>query len=87
MPNLKPSTITKLNEHLAKGSCDMATLASGIKDESENENKNIVKVITKDDIKSSPNFPRRLISKRSGIKIKNYFFIIILEFMVLTKMH
>ena len=31
----------------------MATLASGIKDETENANKNIVKVITKDDIKSS----------------------------------
>ena len=53
MPSLKPSTISKLNEHLAKGSCDMATLASGIKDDSENKNKNIVKVITKDDIKNS----------------------------------
>ena len=53
MPSLEPSTISKLNEHLAKGSCDMATLASGIKDDRENENKNIVKVITKDDIKNS----------------------------------
>ena len=53
MPSLKPSTIIKLNEHLVKGSCDIATLASDIKDETENENENIVKVITKDDIKNS----------------------------------
>ena len=53
MPSLKPSTILKLNEHLVKGSCDIATLASDIKYETENENQNIVKVITKDDIKNS----------------------------------
>ena len=53
MPNLKPSTIIKLNKHLEKGSCDMATLASSIKNESENKNKNIVKVITKENIKFS----------------------------------
>ncbi len=53
MPSLKPSAIIKLNEHLEKGSCDMATLASSIKNESENKNKNIVKVITKENIKVS----------------------------------
>ena len=53
MPSLKPSTILKLNEHLRKGSCDIATLASSIKNKSENENKNVVKVITKDNIKTS----------------------------------
>ena len=53
MPNLKPSTIIKLNKHLERGSCDMATLASSIKNESENKNKNIVKVITKENIKVS----------------------------------
>ena len=46
----------------------MATLASSIKNESENKNKNIVKVITKDDIKSSPNFLLQLISKRSSTR-------------------
>ncbi|MFL2888042.1 MAG: 3-deoxy-manno-octulosonate cytidylyltransferase [Pelagibacteraceae bacterium] len=53
MPSLKPSTIVKLSQHLQKGSCDIATLASSIKDEKENKNKNVVKVITKDNIKIS----------------------------------
>ena len=87
MPNLKPSTIIKLNKHLEKGSCDMATLASSIKNESENKNKNIVKVITKENIKFSGPSKATDFQRDSGYLIKNYFFIIILEFMGLTKMH
>ena len=53
MPNLDPISIRILNYHLQKGLCDVATLASSIKEKNEITNENIVKVITKKNIEKT----------------------------------
>ena len=47
MPNLDPRTIQILSNYMKKNLCDIATLGSNFKDESEIENVNNVKVLTK----------------------------------------
>ena len=53
MPNLDPKNISFLNDYLNKGICDIVTLASSLKNTGEIEDKNIVKVITKNNIEKS----------------------------------
>ena len=53
MPNLDPNSILFLSDYLNKGLCDVATLASSVKTKDEIQNKNIVKVIAKDNIEKS----------------------------------
>ena len=50
MPNLNPDAIVKLNDYLKKGVCDIGTLGSLITNRNEIKNKNIVKVITKNNL-------------------------------------
>ncbi len=72
MPNLDSQDIINLNEYIKKNFCDMATLASSIKNKEEIENKNIVKVITRDNIEKSA-FSKALDFKRDLIDLKNKF--------------
>ncbi len=51
MPNLNSDAIVKLNNYLKKEQCDMVTLSSFFKNNDEIKDPNIVKVVTKDDIK------------------------------------
>jgi 3-deoxy-manno-octulosonate cytidylyltransferase (CMP-KDO synthetase) len=51
MPNLKPLSIIKLIQHMKKGVCDIATLASDLKGGQEMKEENICKVVSKEDIK------------------------------------
>ena len=44
MPNIKPKTISKLEKLMINNDCDIGTLASPIKDESEINDTNVVKV-------------------------------------------
>ena len=53
MPNLNSNAIIKLNHYMQRDLCDMATLASSIKNKDEIQNKNIVKVITNKNIEES----------------------------------
>ena len=53
MPNLDPKAIIYLANYLKKGLCDIGTLASSLKEGSEQHNKNIVKVITNENIEKS----------------------------------
>tara|TARA_Y100001970_G_scaffold286233_1_gene407903 strand:+ start:4202 stop:4948 length:747 start_codon:yes stop_codon:yes gene_type:complete len=69
MPNLKPETLMELRDYMLKGKCDIATLASSIKDNYEIDNENIVKVTVKDDIKKTRfshanDFNRKLINSK-----------------------
>ena len=52
-PMIDPKDIINLNNLMIKTNSDIGTLASEIKESSMLSNKNIVKVITKDDIKNS----------------------------------
>tara|TARA_Y100001970_G_C14012834_1_gene739390 strand:- start:125 stop:859 length:735 start_codon:yes stop_codon:yes gene_type:complete len=72
MPNLDPDSILFLSDYLKKGHCDVVTLASSIKDNNELKDKNIVKVITGNDIEKS-RFSEALDFKRSIDKTKNLF--------------
>ena len=53
MPNLNSKDIIKLKDYLSRKKCDIATLASGLEGEFEINNKNVVKVITKESIENS----------------------------------
>ena len=53
MPNLNSDAIVKLNNYLKKEQCDMVTLSSFFKNNDEIKDSNIVKVVTKDDIKKN----------------------------------
>ena len=53
MPNLDPKAIIYLANYLKKGLCDIGTLASSLNEGSEQHNKNIVKVITNENIEKS----------------------------------
>jgi 3-deoxy-manno-octulosonate cytidylyltransferase (CMP-KDO synthetase) len=46
MPNLNPDSIKELAIHMEKKICDIATLASHIKNEQEKKDPNVVKVFT-----------------------------------------
>ena len=51
MPNLNPSAIKNLVEHMKKNLCDIGTLASHIENNNEEKNLNVVKVVVDDYIK------------------------------------
>ncbi len=51
MPNIKPSSISKLVKFMNNSNCDIGTLASQIKDKNDITNPNIVKVKTKQNLK------------------------------------
>ena len=72
MPNLDTNAIIKLNEYMQKSICDIATLASSIKNKDEIQNKNIVKVITNKNIEKS-GFSEALDFKRDLINQKDEF--------------
>ena len=72
MPSLDPKEILFLNNYLNKGICDVVTLAAPIKNKNEIEDKNIVKVFAKDDLKKST-FSEALDFKRNVISDKNNF--------------
>ena len=72
MPNLDPNSILFLSDYLNKGLCDVVTLASSIKNKSEIEDRNVVKVITNNDIEKS-GFSEALDFKRSIDQTKNKF--------------
>ena len=59
MPNLSPEAIKDLATHMKKNLCDIATLASDIKNEQEREDSNVVKVLTSNEIKNK-NFSKAL---------------------------
>ena len=44
MPNIKPSSILKLEKLVRKNKCDIGTLAANIEDKNEIDNSNVVKV-------------------------------------------
>ena len=50
MPNIKPSSISKLEKLMRNNKCDLGTLASKIIDKSEIINSNVVKVHTEQDL-------------------------------------
>ena len=52
MPNIQPQAIKDLIIYMEKSQCDIGTLASEINSNSELENKDVVKVIVKDRLKS-----------------------------------
>tara|TARA_B100002052_G_scaffold263661_1_gene258981 strand:- start:23 stop:757 length:735 start_codon:yes stop_codon:yes gene_type:complete len=56
MPNLNTKDIIKLKDYLNKKKCDIATLASTLESQLEVNDKNIVKVITKESIENSDFF-------------------------------
>jgi len=51
MPNLNPQAIKDLAEHMKKNLCDVGTLASHVKDDSEQKDPNVVKVLVDNEIK------------------------------------
>ena len=69
MPNLDPKAIVQLSEYMKKEICDLATLASSIK-QSEIQDNNVVKVISKNDIKKS-GFSEAIDFKRDSINQKD----------------
>ena len=71
-PNLNPDSILFLSDYLNKGLCDVATLASSLNNKSEIEDKNVVKVVTNNDIEKS-GFSEALDFKRSIDQTKNKF--------------
>ena len=52
MPNLNPQAIKDLAEHMKKKLCDISTLASDIKNDNEEKDPNVVKVLVDKDIKN-----------------------------------
>ena len=72
MPNLDPNSILFLSDYLNKGLCDVATLASSLKNETEIADKNVVKVVTNNDIEKS-GFSQALDFKRAIDQTKNKF--------------
>ena len=50
MPNIKPSTISKLASQMRSNKCDIGTLASQLKDQKEFKNPNVVKVHTEKEL-------------------------------------
>jgi 3-deoxy-manno-octulosonate cytidylyltransferase (CMP-KDO synthetase) len=51
MPNLNPTAIEKLLEHMRKKTCDIGTLASDFENKKEKDDTNVCKVICDKDIK------------------------------------
>ena len=72
MPNLNPDSILFLSDYLNKGLCDVATLASSLNNKSEIEDKNVVKVVTNNDIEKS-GFSEALDFKRAIDQTKDKF--------------
>ena len=72
MPNLDPKEIISLSNYLNKNLCDVVTLAASIKNNDEIEDKNVVKVFTKEDLKKS-NFSEALDFQRNITSKQNNF--------------
>ncbi|MDC6482358.1 3-deoxy-manno-octulosonate cytidylyltransferase [Pelagibacteraceae bacterium] len=70
MPNLNPDTIKNLAAHMKKNLCDIATLASSIENNIEENDPNVVKVITDHEIKNKI-FSKALDFFRSSDKTLN----------------
>ena len=70
MPNIDPSDIKMLSNYMKEKLCDIATLASNFKDESEFKNINNVKVLTKDAL-SDGQFKIAVDFFRNNIALKN----------------
>ena len=51
MPNISPTAIKDLINYMSEGKCDIGTLASKIRSESELNDKNVVKVFVKEKLK------------------------------------
>ena len=52
MPNIAPETINNLIDYMKKGECEIGTLASEFSSNSELDDKNVVKVLVKEKMKS-----------------------------------
>jgi 3-deoxy-manno-octulosonate cytidylyltransferase (CMP-KDO synthetase) len=52
MPNLNPNVIKDLAEHMKKNLCDIGTLASSFKNNYEEKDPNVVKVLTDNNIEN-----------------------------------
>ena len=70
MPNLNPKEIIFLNNYLNRGLCDIVTLAAPLKS-NEVEDQNVVKVLTKQEMKkltfsSAIDFQRNITSKQNN---------------------
>ena len=70
MPNLNPDAIKNLAAHMQKNLCDIATLASSIENNIEENDPNVVKVITDHEIKNKI-FSKALDFFRSSDKTLN----------------
>ena len=70
MPNLNPDAIKNLAAHMKKNLCDIATLASSIENNIEENDPNVVKVITDHEIKNKI-FSKALDFFRSSDKTLN----------------
>ena len=60
MPNLDPSAINYLVDHIKKKNCDIATLASKLDNEKDKSDRNVVKVSTKEKIIKNDKFSAAL---------------------------
>ena len=72
LPNLNPDALIQINKHMSNNLCDIATLASKIKNKDELIDKNVVKVITRDNIEKS-GFSVALDFQRNLSNIENKF--------------
>ena len=70
MPNLNPSDIVNLRDYLKNKKCDIITLASSLENQEEVQDRNVVKVITKESIEVS-NFSEAFDFKRKMNNIEN----------------
>ena len=74
MPNLNAKDIIKLKDYLNKKKCDIATLASTLESQLEVNDKNIVKVITKESIENSDFFEAIDFKREDAAKESKYIY-------------
>jgi 3-deoxy-manno-octulosonate cytidylyltransferase (CMP-KDO synthetase) len=74
MPNLNTKDIIKLKDYLNKKKCDIATLASTLESQLEVNDKNIVKVITKESIENSDFFEAIDFKREDAAKESKYIY-------------
>ena len=71
-PEINIEDIISLNKKMVSSQCKMGTLAAKIKDLKDLDNKNMVKVITKENLNEN-NFSEAVSFKRSSLKIANIY--------------
>ena len=74
MPNLNAKDIIKLKDYLNKKKCDIATLASTLESQLEVNDKNIVKVITKESIENSDFFEAIDFKREDAVEESKYIY-------------